>query len=526
MTELPSDVDVAVIGAGHNGLVAACYLAKAGLRVTVVEASGRPGGMTASGAFIPEAPEHIINSCAVDILAMLHSQVPHDLELRAHGLTIVKPDPSYVSLAPDGSSLALWRDPRRTAEEISAFSRADAAAFLDFMDLLGRVIATALPLMGIDTARPSPKLVARTAREGFRNRARLSDIAALLTGSASMAVDERFEHPVVRGALLNLAAGAGPVDSPGSGIGFMLLALLSRVGVGRPIGGMQALTQALIRCLESHGGAVVTDADVSEIMHVGGRVRGLQLRDGRELRSRAVVSSADPWTTLRTLVKGDAVDRRTAARLDHSNANATGSGVFKIDMALSAHATAANHQRADGVDLRKPTLLLATEESVRDSYSSAARGELPDDPALWFAAPTGEDPTQAPAGQDSLYIYALAVPVAPREGWQALRQPAVDSVLGKLSKYVQPLEQAELGRIVETPEDLGARLRIRNGCITHLDMGFYNSGPLRPAVGLGLGKTPLAGLFLGGSGTHPGGGVSGLPGRTAAARAARYLKKR
>jgi phytoene dehydrogenase-like protein len=526
MSELPGDVDVAVIGAGHNGLVAACYLAKAGLRVTVVEASGLPGGMTASGAFIPEAPGHTINSCAVDLISLLQSPVLQELELASHGLTMVMADPSYVSLAPDGSSLALWRDPRRTAEEISTFSRRDAAAFLDFMELLGRVMTTALPIMSMDAARPSPKLIAKTAREGFRNRARLSDIAALLTGSSHMAIDERFEHPVVRAALLNIAAGAGPVDLPGSGMGCLLLGLLSSVGVGRPIGGMQSLTQALIRCLNSHGGSVVTDAEVSEILHAGGGVRGLRLRDGREVRSRAVISSADPWTTLRTLVTGDAVDRRTASRLDHSSANAAGSGVFKIDMALSAQISAASHERTDGVDLRKPTLFLATEESVRDSYASAARGELPDDPAVWFVAPTAEDPTQAPAGQDTLYIYTLAVPVAPREGWPALRQPAVDSVLGKVAKYVQPLEQAELGRIVETPEDLAARLRLRNGCITHIDMGLYNAGPMRPAVGLGRGKTPLAGLFLGGAGTHPGGGVSGLPGRTAAMRTSRYLKKR
>ncbi|HVV74403.1 MAG TPA: NAD(P)/FAD-dependent oxidoreductase [Mycobacteriales bacterium] len=524
-TTLPTDVDVAVIGAGHNGLVAACYLAKAGLRVTVVEASPEPGGMTASGHLIPEAPEHIINSCAVDLISMLHSQVPHELDLRTHGLQITKPDPSYVSLAPDGSTLALWRDPRRTASEIAAYSRADAEEFLEFMSLLDRVITTALPLMGIDTARPSPRLVMKTAREGFRNRKSLSDIVALLSGSASQAVDERFDHPVVKGALLNLAAGAGPVDVRGSGVGFLLLALISRVGVGRPVGGMQSLTEALVGCLESHGGSVVTDAEVVEVLHAAGRVRGLRLRDGREVLSRAVVSSADPWTTLRTLVSGDAVDRRTAARLDHSSANGAGSGVFKIDMALSAQARTTNHERTDGVDLRKPTLLIATEESVRDSYASAARGELPSDPAVWVALPSAEDPSQAPAGQDSAYIYALAVPVAPPEGWQRLRQPAVDSVLGKLDKYLEPLESAELGRIVETPADLANRLRTRNGCITHIDMGFFNTGPFRPTVGLGLGKTPLAGLFLGGSGTHPGGGVSGLPGRTAAQRTLRHLKK-
>lgn len=522
---LPAAVDVAVIGAGHNGLVSACYLAKAGLKVAVVEASERPGGMTASGPFIPAAPDHIINSCAVDIIAMLHSKVPGELELRQHGLKITKPDPSYVSLHPDGATLALWRDPRRTAAEIEKFSKADAREFLEFMSLLDRVITTALPVMGADTARPSPGLILNTVRATWRNRSHLSDMVALLTGSASQAVAERFEHPVVRGALLNMAAGAGPVDLPGSGLGFLLLALVSRVGVGRPVGGMQSLTNALIHRLEADGGVVVTGSPVEEILNAGGKVRGLRLADGRTVTTRAVVSSADPWVTLRKLVGQDVVDRKTAARLDHSAANATGSGVFKIDMALSEQIRMAAHERADDVDLRVPTLLIATFESVRDSYAAAARGDLPEDPALWVAAPSAEDPTQAPEGQESLYIYGLAVPVEPRGGWDAMRQSAVDSTLTKLGKYMQPLEQAEIGRLVETPQDIGARLNARNGCITHIDMGFMNSGPLRPTVGLGLGKTPLEGLYLGGSGTHPGGGVSGLPGRTAAQRVTRYLAK-
>lgn len=523
--QLPPAVDVAVIGAGHNGLVSACYLAKAGLKVAVIEASARPGGMTASGPLIPEAPNHVINSCAVDIISMLHSKVPNELELRQHGLEIIKPDPSYVSLHSDGATLALWRDPRRTAAEIEKFSRSDASAFLEFMNLLDRVITTALPIMGADTARPSPGLITNTVRHTWRNRSHLSDMTALLLGSASQAVDERFQHTVVRGALLNLAAGAGPVDLPGSGLGFLLLALLSRVGVGRPVGGMQSLTNALVHRLEADDGVVVTGSAVEEILHSNGRVRGLRLADGRTVQARAVVSSADPWTTLRKLLDQDVVGRKTAARLDHSAANATGAGVFKIDMALSEQIRVAAHERDDDVDLRVPTLLIATFESVRDSYAAAARGDLPEDPALWFAAPSAEDPTQAPDGQESLYIYGLAVPVEPRGGWDAVRQSAVDTTLGKLGKYIQPLEQAEIGRLVETPQDIAARLNTRNGCITHIDMGFLNSGPLRPTLGLGLGKTPLEGLYLGGSGTHPGGGVSGLPGRTAAHRVLRYLAK-
>ncbi len=522
---LPAVVDVVVIGAGHNGLVAAGYLAKAGLRVAVVEAGAAPGGMTASGPLIPEAPGHVINSCAVDVISMLHSRIPAELELREHGLQLVKTDPGYVSLHPDGSSLALWRDHARTAAEIERYSRADARAFLEFTDLLDVLIGAVLPVLGVDFGRPDPKALWASTKVAVKNRTRLGDIAALLTGSATAAAEERFEHPVTKGALINLAAGAGPVDVPGSGLGFLLLALIGRVGVGRPVGGMQSFTNALVSSLRASGGVLTTGAPVAEILQAGRRVRGVRLEDGRVVEARSVVATCDPWVTLRQLVPQGVVDRKLAARLDFAPANGTGSGVFKIDMALSAQIAALQHARSD-VDMRMPSLMLGTEESVRDSYAAAARGELPDDPNVWVVSPSGVDPTQAPEGQESLYIYSLAAPVHPREGWDAQRAPAVDSILAKVGKYIGPLEEAEIGRLVETPEDLGTRLRVRNGCVTHVDMGLLRSGPLRPTIGLGTGKTPLDGLVLGGSGMHPGGGVTGLPGRTAATRTQRYLKKR
>jgi phytoene dehydrogenase-like protein len=524
--QLPTSVDVVVIGAEHNGLVAAGYLAKEGLRVAVVEAAEAPGGMTASGPLIPEAPGHIINSCAVDIISMLHSRIPAELSLREHGLQIVKPDPSYVSLHPDGSSLAIWRDNSRTAAEIARYSSGDARAFLEFTDLLDVMIGAILPVLGVDFGRPDPKALWASMKVAVKNRTRLGDIAALLTGSATTAVEERFEHPVTKGALINLAAGAGPVDQPGSGLGFILLALLGRVGAGRPIGGMQSLTNALVSSFRAGGGVLTTGAPVEEILHAGGQVRGVRLEDGRVIEARSVVATCDPWVTLRQLVPEWIMDQKTAARLDFAPANGTGSGPFKVDMALRAQIAALQHTRPDDVDVRMPTMLIGTEESVRESYAAAARGELADDPAMWVVAQSGVDPTQAPEGQESLYIYSLAAPVHPREGWDALRAPAVDGILAKLGKYIGPLDEAEIGRLVETPEDLGARLRVRNGCVTHIDMGLMRSGPLRPTIGLGTGKTPLEGLVLGGSGMHPGGGVTGLPGRTAADRTKRYLKKR
>jgi phytoene dehydrogenase-like protein len=522
---LPEKCDAVVIGAGHNGLVAAGYLARAGRKVAVVEAGDRLGGMTTSGAFIPEAPGHIVNPCAVDIISMLHSQIFKDLELRKHGLEIIKPDPSYVYLHPTGETLALWKDPKRTAAEIAKFSPGDAKEFLGFIELLDALVAAVLPVMGLDFARPDIKAVWRSAKAGFKHRKKFSDLVSLLLNSATTAIDERFEHEITKSAMGQIAAGAGPIDREGSGLGFLLLILLSRVGVGRPIGGMQSLTTALVRGLEANNGAVQANAAVAEILHANGKTQGVRLADGRVIEAPSVISSCDPIVTLVDLIEGDIVDRKTRARLEHSSANGAGSGPFKIDMALDAQIATVRHRRDDDVDLRIPTLLIGDYDCVRNAYAQAAKGEVPDDPALWIVAPSAADQTQAPVGQESVYLYDLAEPVAPAGGWDVHRDTAVERILSKTGEYLAPLKEAEIGRLVETPEDLGKRLNVRNGCITHLDMGLLRSGPFRPTVGLGLGKTPLKGLFLGGSATHPGGGVTGLPGRTSAERTLRFLAK-
>ena len=225
----------------------------------------------------------------------MHSRIPADLQLREHGLQLVKPDPSYLSLHPDGSSLALWRDHKRTAAEIARYSGADARAFLEFTDLLDVMIGAILPVLGVDFGRPDPKALWASTKVAVKNRTRLGDIAALLTASATAATEERFEHPVTKGALVNLAARAGPVDQPGSGLGFTLLALLGRVGVGRAIGGMQSLTNALVSSFRAAGGVLTTGAAVAEILHAGRRVRGVRLEDGRVIEAPSVVATCDPW---------------------------------------------------------------------------------------------------------------------------------------------------------------------------------------------------------------------------------------
>jgi len=202
--------DVIVVGAGHNGLVAACYLAKAGLDVLVVEAAGRVGGATTTAALIPEAPQHLINPCAVDIVLLKASTVVADLELRRFGYREVGVDPAYVGLDPDGASLAFWRDPRRTADEIRRFDRRDAEAYLEFARTLDAAVDVMLPMLLTHPTRPAPSSLARAAVRGLRHPRRLAEVARWFTASAPQVIEEWFRHPMVQGPMAVMTGVAGP----------------------------------------------------------------------------------------------------------------------------------------------------------------------------------------------------------------------------------------------------------------------------------------------------------------------------
>lgn len=519
-----SDFDVAIIGGGHNGLIAGNYLARRGRRAIVIEAAPALGGMTTSGNFFPEAPDHVMHPCAVDVIMMNATTIVRDLQLEQYGYRAVPPDPPYAHLHSDGAVVALWRDPVRTAENIRRFSSHDASAYLEFAELLTTLCSIAGPAMNLQFNRPDLSNLSKAGRGVVRGRKRLADIVGFAAVSALQVVDERFTHPAVRSALMGMAASAGPVDKPGSSLAFLLLGFLHTSGITRPIGGMAALTQALSRSFTGHGGQISTGLAVEEIEFVGNAVRGVRLEDGTSVSARAVLSTADPYTTLKSLMPEGALDLATTARVDHIPANGDDISPFKVDLALSSRVTVPNHE-LQGVDLRTPVLMLGTVEEVLDSFAVAAKGEVPENPAMWVCVTTGADPSQAPPGQDSVYLYPLAMPLNPGAGWAQLSSTAEKATLSMASRFVSGLDEFEISRLVETPTMLAERTRARNGCLAHVDISLMRTGPLRPAWGLSGYATPFKGLFLGGAGSHPGGGVSGLPGKLASSRVDRYLAK-
>lgn len=523
-TGMTTDADVAIIGGGHNGLVAGCYLAGAGQRVVVLEATDRIGGMTASSPLIAEAPNHIIHPCAVDMIFIRGTDIVSDLRLVDVGLRTQMPDPSYAYLHPEGGSIAFFRDPARTAADIGRFSKADADAYLEFVKTLQAMLAMVLPMMGTDPVRPAPGALWAAVRAAVTHRGSLRALLPLVTGTAEAAVNERFRHPAVRSALLALAGGGGPAATEGSGLGHLMVALLHFVGVARPLGGMQQLSEALAARFRVSGGEIRTGARVQEILVDDGSARGVRLDDRSTVTARTVIATCDPYRAVCELLPAGAIEESSRARIRDTPANVHGAAPSVLNMALAGPATPATiFKRSDGVNLRGAALLMGTEESIRSSYAATARGEMPPDPLLWGAVTTAGDPSQAPAGQDTVYVYVATTPVSPPEGWPALRESAEKIVRAKTAQYFDGLE-VELGRWFEDPDEMSARLGVRNGSVFHVDLTLTRVGPLRPAWGFGGGRTPVRGLFLGSAGSHPGPGVFGAPGQLAAAKAAKYLR--
>jgi phytoene dehydrogenase-like protein len=265
---------------------------------------------------------------------------------------------------------------------------------------------------------------------------------------------------------------------------------------------------------------VVADAAVEEILVSGERATGVRLRTGQVLRARnGIIASCDPRQTLGRLLPQGTLDQVTQARVNHIPTAAGGVSAFKVDLALSGRLSLTRHHKSrHDFDLRLPAVLIADslDAVVRSSQQSRAR-QLPDDIHLFSVVATRADQSLAPSGQDTLYLYAPITPVDPEPSWDTLDAKAADAIVAKAATYFDGIAEYEIGRCVQSPAELARRVHATLGAtVSHVDYLPHRLGPLRPALGLGGYRTPVDGLYLGGSGSHPGFGMTGLPGRLCA----------
>jgi phytoene dehydrogenase-like protein len=508
--------DVVVVGAGHNGLTAAAYLQKAGLDVAVVEASPTTGGMTSTYATLPGAPHHLINEGAIQHSLIRTSTIERDLNLRRYGLREVPADPAHLHLGPDGESLGVWHDPARTAEELGRFSRKDAVAFIEMTEALDLITDAMLAYMHTHPTRPNVRSLLRGAARMARHPKQLIGVSRFFSVSQAQIIDELFESPLIRGALAQMPT-FDWMRRDGTAWGMIYVALVHRTLSARYVGGTGALPKALEACLLDHGGTVRTSAAVDQVLLDAGRARGVRLETGEELFAGTVLAACDPKTAFRLLPDG-ALPHRLERAAHHIPTSTTGAGHLKLNIALRGKLSLPRHseRRDDDLDLRAPLTCWHTFEEHVAGWDTAVRGDWPARQPFLACIPTALDPTQAPEGQDTLWIWSGVVPVNSRADWDAAGAAVAKRIVADCADYYTGIEDLIVDQELLTPADIADRFHASDGNVFHVDPSLQRFGPLRPAIGLADYATPVSGFYVGSGGMHPSAGICGIPGQLAA----------
>lgn len=514
--------DVVIIGGGHNGLACAAYLAKAGLDVLVLEKRGVVGGAAATEE---PWPGYRVSSASY-VVSLMPPQVVRELDLKRFGYEVSIITPDYFVPFPDGTSLTLWGDVERDAAAIGRFSERDAAAYVAFdryFDRVARLLKDLLfvvpPNMNL---RDLPKWAATAGRFRKWSGRDLHETVRLFTMSAADFLDEWFEDERVKGALATQAiigAWCGPM-TPGSAYVLMhhwIGEVDGHAGAwGWAKGGMGGISGAMARSAEAAGAEIRTDAEVDRVaINASGRAVGVALADGSLVRAQRVVSCAHPVTTYLSLIgeerlPGDVVHDVKRYR--------TRSGSVKLNVALSElPAFPAWDQEGDlhkGLVAVSPSI-----EYLERAWDDAKFGRMSEHPYVEVVFPTAHEPEGlAPKGKHLMLAFSQYGPYELAEGsWdEGGRDDYAARVLKALGEFAPSLESAVEHLEVLAPRDIEERFGLIGGNIMQGELTPDQLFSFRPIPGHGDYRTPVAGMYLCGSGTHPGGGVMGVPGRNAA----------
>jgi phytoene dehydrogenase-like protein len=518
-----SGYDAIVVGAGHNGLVTACYLARAGLRVLVLERRHLVGGACVT----EETFAGFKVSTAAYVNSLFRKEIVRDLRLGDYGFEVLPRSPSSFTPLPDGRSLTLGPDAEQTRAEIAKFSARDAARYPEYEAMLERVAAFVEPTLGMtppDLLRPGPRGLLQLLGLG-RAFARLGDGASeaveLLTGPARTILDRWFESTELKATLATDAI-IGAMASPSTpGTGYVLFHHVmgetdGRRGVwGYVRGGMGGLTQALARAARDLGVEIRCEAPVARIAVLDGRVNGVILESGEECRARIVASNADANVTFLRLLAPETLPagfRDAVARISYESAS------LKINVALSELPSfTACPGGAPGPQHRGTIHICPDLDYIERAYDDAKYGRPSERPLLECTIPSVVDPTVAPPGRHLMSIFVQYAPYTLRgPGWDRIGEAFADRCFALLDEYAPNFSRSVLARQVLTPPDIERVFGLTGGNIFQGAMTPGQLFSLRPVPGHAGYRTPVAGLYLCGAAAHPGGGVMGSPGWNAA----------
>jgi len=523
----PQVYDAIIVGGGHNGLTAAAYLARAGLSTLVLERREIVGGCCVT--------EEIAPGCRVSttsyIASMLRPEVISELRLGDYGLRMIPCDPAIQVPFPDGHVVSWWADRDRAKAEFAKISPKDAERFVEVDNRLKKLARYLQPFF----LEPPPEIDASSMqgwahlfRVGKRFRGisneEIAQLVSFLTGSLGEFLDRNYESDKIKTMFLanNVYGKHGGPYQPGTAIG-LLFHLLSggehelQGFYGHVMGGMGSITQALAAAGRRLGAEIRTKAPVARIETRGGRASSVVLEDGTELRGKMILSNCDPKRTFLKMIAAkelpdDFLFSIRGIKMDGPCA--------KVNLVL------AEEPKFTGTPLCATALertfytLVPSLEFAERCYDSAKFGEIPEE--LWVdcVVSSNADDSLAPLGKHILTCFVQYVPYKLREGnWDEQRTLLGDRVLKKIAEYAPNVPSSILASQILTPLDLERTYGLTEGNIFHGDLRLEQLFFMRPVAGWSQYRTPIRGLYLCGAGAHPGGGVTGAPGRNCASQA-------
>lgn len=503
--------DAVIVGGGHNGLVAAAYLAKAGLKVIVLERRPVVGGASVTEEVFPGVRFSRLAYSA----GLLRPEIIRDLELAKFGYEVHPFDPQFFLPFPNGDSILLWNDNEKNYKELARFSKKDADNYPKYVQFWTEVMELIEALI-LEAPPPLPDLLGMFQGPEAEELAR-----RVLLQSAASLLDEFFESEEVKAMLVTattIGLPAGP-KTPGTALmlGHMLLHEINGVKqtFGYAKGGMGGISSAIARAAEHFGATIRTSTGVKHIVTKDGQTRGVELNDGTRVDARAVLSNVDIKTTFLKLVEPETVDSFFTERVRKIKASGVATKVNCLlselpDFTCRPGKMVQPHHRGY-IDI------CPSVDYLERAWDDAKWGEPSREPFLDCVFHSVTDPSLAPPGKYTLSIYSQYFPYHLKRGtWDGRKEEVGDHIVETLAQFAPNLRHAVEKREVITPLDMEREWGLPEGCIYQTDMTPDQLFSLRPIPGWSGYRTPLTGLYICGSSMHPGGGVTGAPGRNAA----------